>query len=159
FREAFIRRYEGIEVRRVVPLAEVLDPELGLGFGPSTGHDGGTTLLEGIDFPTGTDERSVRWGPRHTFLFDKLSEALAIGAGEIMLDDADVGRLASAEALPLPDAFSVSAVLVAPSPEALARGELRVLLEGVAGPSGARLLGRFCHGDAALSERVQAHLR
>ena len=46
-----------------------------------------------------------------------------------------------------------------PAEEALARGDFRLLFEGIAGPSGARLLGRFCHGDPVLRERVRAYVR
>jgi len=159
FREAFVSRYEGAEAGREIPLVEALDPDLGLGFGRSTGHDDGTPLLDGLGFSGASDERGVRWGARQTFLLGKLSDALSCGAREIQLDDADLDRLASPEPPPLPDAFSASAVLAAASPEALARGEFRVLLQGVAGPSGARLLGRFCHGDPILRGCVERHVR
>src|SRR5262249_26553695 len=43
--------------------------------------------------------------------------------------------------------------------EALAAGDFRVLLQGGSGPSGARLLGRFCHADLELHEHVEQHLR
>jgi thiopeptide-type bacteriocin biosynthesis protein len=46
-----------------------------------------------------------------------------------------------------------------PRPDAADRGELRLHVHGVSGPSGATLLGRFCHGDAALRAHVIAHLR
>jgi thiopeptide-type bacteriocin biosynthesis protein len=51
------------------------------------------------------------------------------------------------------------ATLISPSPEALARGEFRLLFDNAGGPSGARLLGRFCHADPLLSRRVEEHLR
>ena len=34
-----------------------------------------------------------------------------------------------------------------------------MLLDGAAGPSGARLLGRFCHADPELHQWVEQHLR
>ncbi len=46
---------------------------------------------------------------------------------------------------PLPDTLHVMATIAAASPEALARGEFRLLFDNGGGPSGARLLGRFCH--------------
>ncbi|HEY1377157.1 MAG TPA: thiopeptide-type bacteriocin biosynthesis protein, partial [Gemmataceae bacterium] len=39
------------------------------------------------------------------------------------------------------------------------RGDFRLFLAGAGGPSGARLLGRFCHADPALSAGVAEHLR
>ena len=95
FREAFMARYEGVEARREVPLVEALDPELGLGFGPTTGEDGGTPLLEGLEPPAGPADRSVGWGPRQAFLLAKLAEALASGATEIEVSGADLERLSN----------------------------------------------------------------
>ena len=60
---------------------------------------------------------------------------------------------------PLPDSFAVMAAVAAASEEALARGEFRVRLDGVSGPSGARLLGRFCHADPELHQHVAQHVR
>lgn len=158
FREAFVGRYEGRGAAGV-PLVEVLGAEAGLSFGPSSGHDGSTALLDGLAVSSGPDEPSVRWGDRHTFLLERLSQALAAGARELVLGDHDLDRLANPDPLPLPDAFSVTAVVVAGSAAALERGEFRVALHGAAGPSGARMLGRFCHGDATLRKRVQEYLR
>lgn len=158
FREAFVGRYEGIEARREVPLVEVLDSELGLGFGPTTGHDGGAPLIDGLELPGGSTERAVRWGSRQTVLLAKLAEALTTGATEIELTDADLDPIATPAPLSLPTALSATAVVAASSPEALARGDVRVLLQGASGPSGARMLGRFCHADPVLRERVERYL-
>src|SRR5262249_53171636 len=40
-----------------------------------------------------------------------------------------------------------------------AGGDFQVVLDGVSGPSGARLLGRFCHADRQLHELVAQHVR
>src|SRR5262249_21067054 len=45
-----------------------------------------------------------------------------------------------------------------PSDKESAEG-VRVLIGGLDGPSGAKLLGRFCHGDAQLTRFVEQHLR
>src|SRR5262249_13598937 len=96
---------------------------------------------------------------RHAFLFRKLAETLAAGDLELVLDDADLDLLANPEPPPLPDAFSATGSLIAASAEAMAAGHFCLLLMGIAGPSGARLSGRFCHGDPILRERVQAYLQ
>jgi hypothetical protein len=51
------------------------------------------------------------------------------------------------------------AAVAAASEDHLARGEFRVRVDGVVGPSGARLLGRFCHADPELYRWVEQHLR
>jgi thiopeptide-type bacteriocin biosynthesis protein len=151
FREAFRDRYE----EREVPLVEALDEEAGIGFEGSLDT---SPLLEGMPLATAAD-REVPWGAREVWLLRKLNEALADGRPAIELDGQDVERLAVADAAPLPRAFAVLATVAAAGDQALASGDFRVFLECLDGPSGARLLGRFCHADDTLSQLVAAHLR
>src|SRR5206468_5057974 len=60
---------------------------------------------------------------------------------------------------PLPDAFCVTATLCAGSTDALREGDFKILLKFASGPTGARLMARFCHADATLRSRVETHLR
>ena len=71
------------------------------------------------------------------------------------LDAALLKALKVENPLPLPDAFSVMG-MVAGKP-----GTKRpsFYFQGATGPSGAILLGRFCHADAAMTHLVQEHLR
>jgi thiopeptide-type bacteriocin biosynthesis protein len=68
-------------------------------------------------------------------------------------------KISVKDPLPLPDAFAVTAIVAAADETAVARGDFRVVLEGATGPSGARLLGRFCHADETLRQEVEDHLR
>jgi thiopeptide-type bacteriocin biosynthesis protein len=155
FREAFQTRYEGREVL----LVEALDEEHGVGFDTLDGKAlDDSTLLDDLSFPPPAEE-TVAWGRRETVLLGKLGEALVQGAGEIALTARDLEELADPRPLPLPDAFAVMATVAAADEAALARGEFRVQLEGGGGPSGARLLGRFCHADPDLHRHVAEHLR
>jgi thiopeptide-type bacteriocin biosynthesis protein len=155
FREAIQKRYEG----REVPLVEALDEERGVGF-DSLGSQAldGSTLLDDLTFPRAADE-TVPWGRRENVLLGKICEALTRGAHEITLGGRDLEELAEPKPLPLPDAFAVMATVAAADEAALVRGEFRVFLDGVSGPSGARLLGRFCHSDAKLCRHVEQHIR
>jgi hypothetical protein len=92
-------------------------------------------------------------------LLRKCSETLASGASEIVLQAGDWEELAQTDPPPLPDAFAVMVAVAAASTSALARGDFQVLLHGASGPSGARLLGRFCHADAELRQLVQQHVQ
>jgi thiopeptide-type bacteriocin biosynthesis protein len=161
FRQAFAERYQGQAAppyeARWVPLVEVLDDEAGIGFEPAGGA-AGSSLLEGLPLPLPVEE-TAPWGQREVVLLRKLSAALATGAAEIVLEASDLDELAAPEPPPLPDAFAVMATLAAASEAALARGDFRVLLDGVSGPSGAVLLGRFCHADPVLGRHVADHLR
>ncbi len=155
FREAFVARYEA----REVPLVEALDAEAGIGF-PVATHEAteGAPLLDGLDFPAATSE-PANWGPREDFLLAKVSAALQSGAEEIDLRPDELDRISTADAAPLPDAFSVLAAVAAPSETAIASGDFRLYMHGATGPSGARFLGRFCHGDPVLHREVAKHLR
>jgi len=164
FRKDFVDRYgEG----REVPLVEVLDEEIGIGFEKS-GDAGAeaSPLLQGLAIGAPAVETGAPWTQRESFLLTRLAAALAAGAQEIELTPADIDRMVPpptggepAEPQPLADAFQVMATVAAPSPEALEAGDFRVLLNGAVGPSGARLLGRFCHADPELSRCVEEHLR
>lgn len=161
FRRAFAERYQGQAAppyeARWVPLVEVLDEEIGIGFG-TVNQDTGSTLLENLDFPMVIDA-TVPWTRRETFLLRKLSEALSRGEQQVVLEPADLDALANPKPPPLPDAFAVMATLAAGSDTELNAGDFQVLLDGVWGPSGATLLGRFCHADPVLERHVQEHLR
>jgi hypothetical protein len=155
FRAAFAKRYEG----REIALVEALDEETGVGFDSLTGESrDASSLLDGLTFPKIAEE-TVKWDRRETLLLRKLSEALAGGAGEIVLTPDDLEAMAEPSPPPLPDAFAVMAAVAAASQEALDRGEFQVRFDGASGPSGSRLLGRFCHADPELHRRVVQHVR
>jgi len=156
FRERFIERYEG----RWMPLLEVLDEESGIGLGEPNDPE---PLLRTLNLlPSNVRESDVRWGARETHLLRLLSDSLGRGGREISLERADIDKLTTTlpgEPTPLPKAFAVVATVAAPSSDAIDRGDYRVYVKGADGPSGARMLGRFCHGDAELERRVLEHLR
>ncbi len=155
FRRAFSERWED----REVPLAEVLDEESGIGFEAATGPGAeGSPLLAGIGFPAvpaaGGDR--VSWNRAERHLQRRLSEVIATGATELVLGDDDVTAMKRDRAPRLPDGFGIMA-RIAGSADELARGEATVLFEGTSGPSGAKLLGRFCHASTEVDAIVRAH--
>jgi thiopeptide-type bacteriocin biosynthesis protein len=155
FCEAFLARYEN----REIPLIEALDEDSGVGFDTlAGGATDASSLLDGLTFPKPV-EATVLWGKRETHLLGKLSVASASGATEIHLTQRDIEAMAEPKPPPLPDTYAAMASVAAASEAALANGDFQVLLEGVSGPSGARLLGRFCHGDPKLHVFVAQHLQ
>ncbi|HEX2295887.1 MAG TPA: lantibiotic dehydratase [Actinomycetota bacterium] len=155
WRAEFLARYE----TREVPLVEALDEESGIGFLPSTspGSDA-SPLVRGLVWPQEPDD-SGNTGPRFAHLMRRLLDCTARGDRELVLDDGDMDVLAAREHGETPDAFSVLVTIAARSAEAVDRGDFRLLLHGASGPSGARLMGRFCHADPAVDEAVREHLR
>ena len=155
FRRDFEERYGDSQS---LPLVEVLDEEVGIGFGGARGTEA-SPLLEALVLPPRPGEATVPWGASSQLLLGKLEEALAGGSQKIELTSDELAPLGDQARSPLPDAFQVMATVAAASPEALARGDFQLLLNGVSGPSGARLLGRFCHADESLRQAVEGHLR
>lgn len=153
FREAFQKRYEN----REMPLTEVLDEEIGIGFATNK-ESISEPLLAGLALPGGPVPLPA-WQKRHDRLLGKLTCALAEGAREIELDPRDLPNPEDTQAKPLPASFHVLMRVAAPSEAAIADGEFRLLFEHAGGPSGARLLGRFTHTDAALRDHVESYLR
>lgn len=156
FRDAFQRRYERAEVS----LCEVLDEEHGIGFEAS--QAAGTEpspLLEGVPFPAAPAEATSSTTPLDGFLLRRLLDAGRRGVNVVALECDELKPFALRERPPLPGSFAVMATLAAASSEALMRGEFQLVFGGASGPSGANLLGRFCHGDARLLREVRAFLR
>lgn len=159
FRSAFSQRYEMAEV----PLAQALDEESGIGFEKSDAPAAeAAPLLEGVPFFPRDDESRAPAGRAQRILADLVAAGLARGEIEVDLAAGDtIEKLAPAARPPrsLPQTFSVMFKLGAASREAFERGEFEIHFNSASGPSGALLLGRFCHGDAELSAEVSRHLR
>ena len=147
FAAAFSERYGD----REMPLAEVLDEDVGIGYRASP--EASTVHERNAPPQPGDEGRGA-----HPLVLRKLWAAVESGATEVSFETSEFEPLCSDTAPPLPDALVVLAVLEAESEQALARGDFRVFLRSAVGPSGASLLGRFCHLDEALRRRVERFL-
>lgn len=155
FKQDFEERYQ----RREVPLVEALDEEVGIGYERSDGPGGeAEPLLEGIRGIGYRGDTSMRWTRYESILFGKWEEALKEGRAEIVLEPRDLESLANPKPLPLPDAFSVQASLSRGPSNNNRIQDYSVYIKSVFGPSGANLMGRFCHADDVLKKDVQAHI-
>ena len=147
FRDAFRRRYD----TREVPLVEVLDEESGIGFGAERGPAAAAPLLAGLRFAAPAEPRRLALGARDRHLLALYSAAIASGALELELGDADLAALATDRPAELADTFAAKCELVAASAAAIDAGELWLRFDHAGGATATRLLGRFGHGSPAIA--------
>lgn len=154
----FRERYES----REVPLAEAFDPERGLGV---PGQDlrpraPGSPLLAGLDLgAAGAQGNAPQRGGMREILADRVLDVGPKPPASLELDDDLLDRLAPLERAAMPDALAIHFDLLADSEDAVRHGEYRIFYHGGFGPSGARMLGRFCDLDPELLAQVRGHLR
>ena len=140
----FLERYG---VHRLVPLAELLDPTIGLGRPAS--------------YPLSTRPPVPRTEPRperDRVLAELVQEApLSDGVPEIRLGPAEVERLArtATEEVPLPPGLELGVRLVAPSVSAVDEGDFTLVLSGLDSPAVGATFGRFAY---LFSEEEQTSL-
>lgn len=153
----FRERYDS----REIPLAEAFDPERGIGV-PGPDFEPRITqppLLAGIALRTGQRGGGIHRPDEFSVLLARLMDSCGPVPQTLELDDELLDSLASPKGRVLPDALAIHFDLLASSEQAVRRGDYRIFFHGILGPSGARLLGRFCHLDPALREAVRGHLR
>lgn len=158
--EEFRRRFQERYGTREVALLDALDEDAGIGFDlPGSAASDPAPLLAGVEFPAPDQAVPEQVGPRARLLLERVHAALRGGSRELELSSADVEALRDAgPALSLPAAFSVMATVLARSPEAVDRGDFRLLFHGIAGPGGLSMITRFAHLHPELTARARAHL-
>ncbi|MFF9479568.1 lantibiotic dehydratase [Streptomyces sp. NPDC014733] len=127
---AFLERYG---TGRLVPVTELLDPDIGLA--APAGYQRPSSPRRAT--PAEPDPR------RNRILAELAQQALMDGADEVVLDDDHpaVRALAHDDGRP-PASLEINAHLLAGSCEALADGDFRLVVAGASGQAGA-MLGRF----------------
>jgi thiopeptide-type bacteriocin biosynthesis protein len=151
FKQDFTERYQDQQV----PLVWALDDEVGIGFEKSDSASSmAEPLLDGLEIGREPEEQPARSRKGELALLRKLEELARSGKTVLELDAALTKALRAESPSPLPDAFSVMG--------SVGSGDANkpsFHLQSVSGPSGAILLGRFCHADSRLNDCVQEHLR
>lgn len=156
FCQRFRDRYEEQEV----PLAIALDTESGIGY---TGHTGTsadhTPLIDNIHIKNADDTKTISWNKMQKFQFQRLQQCLRNHETEIVLTDDDLNELKETDTPPLPDSLYMMGSILGNSAAAVDAGNYLFEFSSCGGPSAANLLGRFCHGDALLSQKVKECLQ
>lgn len=149
FIRQFNQRYEG----QFVPLLQVLDDEAGISFSSDTGYE--SPLLAGLNITTSANrEQNQHINKLEQRLLRELPlknnlTCLQLNAKEL-LKDRDQHLILKQ----LPASFAVNISLYQDE-----NNQLLIHLHGMSGPSGANLLGRFCHLDEQLLHQVKQYLK
>ena len=157
FIQQFNQRFEG----QCVPLLQLLDEEIGISFSQDTGYD--TPLLAGMPIHGSSASSSNRRSQLESALM-KAWQQLQVPAdlsapqqdavqclqlnSQQILQQADRNQLLAQ----LPASFAVSVTLLQHDEKSL------IHFHNCSGPSGANLLGRFCHLSTTLTTQVRQHL-
>ncbi|SFE76616.1 thiopeptide-type bacteriocin biosynthesis domain-containing protein [Chitinophaga sp. CF118] len=152
FCQRFRDRYEEQEI----PLAIALDTESGIGYSGHTGSSADhTPLIDNIYIKNTDDAKTISWNKMQQFQFQRLQQCLRNHETEIVLTDDDLNELKETDIPSLPDSMYLMGSILGSSAAAVDTGNYLFEFSSCGGPSAANLLGRFCHGDAVLSEKVK----
>ncbi len=147
FKEAFRERYED----REMPLSKVLDVETGIGYIQDRGTGDVNPLVDALVLPPKEDPygaSKVEHNGIFRILEKKLIHCDQTGSQKITLSDSDFKDF-PLNWDDLPDTLSTMVTVAGDD------AEPTITFSGMGGSSAANLLGRFCHGDAALNRFTQ----
>ena len=148
FRQLFYDRYENQEL----PLAEVLDPEMGIGYPPESNTGDFSPLLEHFFIPAKREPStySLPIGSFQSILLKKTVDVLSRHGREIILVEEDIKNFSQADWNNLPPTmFCMFALLKNDSNSAMLK------LSTFSGSCGANLLARFSHTDEKIGQFVE----
>jgi hypothetical protein len=143
FKTSFLERYENQEI----PLTEVLDTEMGIGY-LNRVNTGNHSFIEDFNIPSKKAKNSsFSWSIVDEILNRKLQESQRNDHTTVNLLDSDFTKL-NENWDDLTDTFAVMVELL------VVKGKEFIFLNSAHGPTGAKLLARFCHGSAELTNLV-----
>jgi len=137
FAQRFSLRYEHKEM----PLMEVLDTEIGIGY-EASGAACMSPLVEDLRFVDLPGQRRMEWSALEELLNEKLKDTLEKNGFTLSLTEKELEKFSSEEN-DLPPSMAV-----------LFRATVghSLYIESAGGSSAVNLLGRFAHADAAIGE-------
>ncbi len=148
FKKVFRDRYE----EREVPLLEVLDPDLGIGY-PVNQINDISPLLNGLVLPAQSygESFSSVVTPIHTVLQQKIMKFNPLTDSEIVIEDEDVKHLKASVWSDLPPTlFAKFQIKEAQS----GNDEFSLVMNYFGGPSAANLLGRFAYCNDEIHDMI-----
>ncbi|HKX85181.1 MAG TPA: lantibiotic dehydratase [Flavobacterium sp.] len=140
FKKKFQERYEEYEQ----PLVNVLDPDIGIGYGKQSGAK--APLVDELAIaPKYANERQISMDSKKSFILKKLIHATANNLKTVELSDEDINKFEEDEAL-YPDTFSAFVNIFHED------GKEKINIKSVSGPSANGLIGRFSHLDSRIED-------
>lgn len=147
FKESFYERYEGHEV----PILQVLDPEIGIGYGKNSQSNDDNPLIDDLfisqpfDYK---DAQEIKWSTIDKIIQKKIIKSIELHQQVIKIDDSDFSFLPDISIDELPDTISFMLEIIKEE------NNHKIKFSGGGGGSGANLLARFCHADQKIHEYV-----
>lgn len=135
FKKKFQERYEEYEQ----PLVNVLDPDIGIGYGKQSGAK--APLVDELAIaPKYATEKQISLDAKKSFLLKKLIHATANNLKTVDLTDEEINKFEEDETL-YPESFSAFVNIFHEE------GKEKINIKSVSGPSANGLIGRFAHLD------------
>ncbi len=157
FAKRFWNRYE----QREVPLSEVLDGDVGIGYGNTiNGQTAYTPLVNGLLLPEQTSQTAtLSWGPFEQLALSKFTQAMQNQGQSVAITPQELAEFKLQPTPHLPASFYIFGSLLAQNHAAIDQGDFRFSLLTATGPSAATLLGRFCAYSPQLTQQLRQSLR
>ncbi len=148
FKDAFYERYQ----EREVPLSNVLDIEIGVGYRQNIGSGDVNPLIDNLVLPEMNDVNyttELSWNAFHSLVQKKLIEAFKNDAYCIVFKDEDLKQFKQ-DWDDLPNTLSTMVELVHVDEKE------KIVLFGSGSSGASNLFGRFCNGDVAMKSYTQS---
>ncbi len=150
--------YEGQEI----PLNIALDAETGIGYGASIDSAFHTPFVEDVVAGGGANgPQTINWTPLQQLSLEKYEQFVRDKLTTVTITDEDLKIFGSADTVNFAESSFLfgSLHVTAPADPAEEGNNYLFNLQSLGGPSAANLLGRFCSGDPAMTEKVKELLR
>lgn len=145
FKHDFFERYE----EREIPLLEVLDPDIGLGYPSKSGGSNVSPIIDDLYIPNASGEKSSALTAFQSFMLGKIVDAKGDKRKEIIFTEKDIDQSLKEE-ISLPSTiYTLIQIIKYDDNDQL------IALNSFNGSSGANLLGRFAHLHPDLERSVR----
>lgn len=158
FKQRFYDQYGEQEM----PLLSVIDNETGIGYGKViSGKADNLPLIENLKLPTNVRRNNIEYDGLLTLKHDLYQEAILNSRDVIQITDQLIASYRSeTEHQPtLPDSFYLIGSIISSSTKSIDNNDFKFSIKAIAGPTGLKLLGRFCHGNKQLENEVRQAIK